>query len=236
MTQGLSASMSKFIDSVLRLESKLAAFDCDGTLWSGDAGESFFSWEIENGLIPEAVGRWARNRYREYKAGLVSEEVMCGEMVTIHRGLCEDSVQKATDKFFDDVLAQGIFVDMQSLVREMRKNGCEVWAVSSSNQWIIRSGMRHFGIPPDRILSAEVRVNKGVVTDELIRIPSGPGKPSAIRDVISRLPDATFGNSIWDKEMLEMAPHPFAINPSSELEGIAREAGWPIYFPEQVNA
>lgn len=236
MDQGLSASMSKFIDSVLRLESKLAAFDCDGTLWSGDAGESFFSWEIESGLIPEAIGRWAKDRYSEYKAGLVSEEIMCGEMVTIHRGLSEESIQKATDKFFDDVLAQGIFTDMQALVREMQKNGCEVWAVSSSNQWIIRSGMRHFGIPSNRILATEVRINKGVVTDELIRIPSGPGKPSAIREVIARRPDATFGNSIWDKEMLEMAPHPFAVNPTPELEGIARETGWAIYFPEQVNA
>jgi HAD superfamily phosphoserine phosphatase-like hydrolase len=236
MDQRLSASMSTFIESVLRLQLKLAAFDCDGTLWSGDAGESFFSWEIKEGLIPDAVGRWARDRYSEYKAGLVSEEVMCGEMVTIHRGLSEESIQKATDKFFDDVLAQGIFADMQALVREMQKNGCEVWAVSSSNQWIIRSGMRHFGIPSNRILATEVRVNKGVVTDELIRIPSGPGKPSAIREVIARRPDATFGNSIWDKEMLEMAPHPFAVNPTPELEVIARETGWNIYFPEQVNA
>lgn len=235
MAEGLSVSMTKFIDSVLRLNLKLAAFDCDGTLWSGDAGESFFSWEIENGLIPSDIGRWAKERYSDYKAGLVSEEIMCGEMVTIHGGLSNDAVQKATDRYFDDALTAGIFPEMQALVRDLQRNGCEVWAVSSSNQWIIRSGMRHFGIPSNRILAAEVRVAGDTITDELIRVPSGPGKPAAIKEVIARPPDATFGNSIWDKEMLEMAPHPFSINPRPELEEIARQAGWTIYVPEKIG-
>jgi phosphoserine phosphatase len=32
--------------------------------------------------------------------------------------------------------------------------------------------------------------------------------------------------------MLAMSPHPFAINPKPDLEKIAREQGWQIYFPE----
>ena len=37
----------------------LTAFDCDGTLWSGDAGESFFAWEMDNGLVSDDIARWA---------------------------------------------------------------------------------------------------------------------------------------------------------------------------------
>ena len=66
-------------------------------------------------------------------------------------------------------------------------------------------------------------------------MPSGKGKPQAIREVIGRTPDAVFGNSIWDADMLEIAGHPFAINPTPELEIIARERQWPIYFPESVD-
>ena len=232
MAPSLSVRMTSFIDGVLRLEPKLTAFDCDGTLWSGDAGESFFSWEMDHGLVSDDIARWARARHADYKAGKVSEEVMCGEMVTLHKGLEEAVVQEATDRFFEDNLVSGIFPEMQALLHRLHDNGCEVWAVSSSNQWIIRSAMPHFKIPRERILATEVRVVGGRVTDQLIRIPSGPGKPEAIQEVVKRVPDATFGNSQWDREMLAMSPHPFAINPKPDLEKIAREQGWQIYFPE----
>ena len=42
---------SVFIDSILRLRPTLAVFDCDGTLWSGDAGERFFDWELKRGVV-----------------------------------------------------------------------------------------------------------------------------------------------------------------------------------------
>jgi phosphoserine phosphatase len=224
--------MTEFVESVLRLEPRLATFDCDGTLWSGDAGESFFWWELEDGMVSDAIARWARSRYADYKAGKVPEEIMCGEMVTLHKGLPETTVQAATDRFFEETLVSGIFPEMQTLVRRLHENACEVWAVSSSNQWIIRSAMPHFGIPAERILATEVGVIGGRVTDKLIRVPSGPGKPAAIREVVKRIPDSAFGNSVWDREMLEMSPHPFAINPSPDLTAVARQKGWRIYFPE----
>jgi len=42
---------SQFIESVLALRPEIAVFDCDGTLWSGDAGRDFFYWEIERGVV-----------------------------------------------------------------------------------------------------------------------------------------------------------------------------------------
>jgi HAD superfamily phosphoserine phosphatase-like hydrolase len=233
MAEALSRGMTEFIESVLRLQPKLAAFDCDGTLWSGDAGESFFWWELENGLVSEEMTRWARARYADYKAGKVSETTMCGEMVTLHKGLPEARIQEATDSFFEANLASGIFPEMQALVRRLSEAGCEVWAVSSSNQWIIRSALPHFGIGRDKILTTEAKIVNGMITDELIRVPSGPGKPEAIREVVKRTPDAAFGNSVWDREMLEMSKHPFAINANPDLAAVAREKGWRIYFPER---
>jgi phosphoserine phosphatase len=227
-----TSSQAEFIESVLRLKPRVAAFDCDGTLWSGDAGEGFFFWELERGLVPEKIGRWAFPRHADYKAGNVPEEVMCGEMVTMHRGLREDVVQRAADEYFPEGIAPSIFADMQNLVRRLLDSGCDIWAVSSSNQWVIRAGMRCFGIPQDRILAAEVAVENGVITDRLIRVPSGPGKPEALRAALTRPPDCAFGNAIWDREMLAMSKHPFAINPSVELKKIAVARGWTTYRPE----
>ena len=231
----LTTLQTEFLEKVLTLRPQVATFDCDGTLWSGDAGEGFFSWELNQGFVSDQIVQWARQRYADYKAGKVAEDVMCGEMVTMHRGLQEQVVQQACDVYFAQSIAPNIFPEIRELVQRLRGSGCDVWAVSSSNQWIIRSGMRSFGIPQNRILAAEVAVENGLITDRLIRVPSGPGKPEAIRSVLKsspdHSPDCAFGNAIWDREMLAMSKHPFVINPNPDLKKIALANGWTMYQP-----
>ncbi len=227
---------NEFLDSILRLELRVAAFDCDGTLWSGDSGERFFDWELRQGdIVPQALVHPLRERYAAYKRAEVDETTMCGEMVTMHRGVSELKMMDAATRFFDQFFDVQIFPDMRELVRRLQENCCEVWAVSSSNEWVIRAGMKHFGILENRILATKVEVDDGIVTDRLIRVPSGPGKPQALREVVKKEIDAAFGNSRWDREMLAMAKHAFAVNPNPDLESAAREQGWQIYLPEGLR-
>ncbi len=225
-----------FIQAVLQLKPQLAVFDCDGTLWAGDAGFGFFDWELTRGLVSDDVVRWARSRYEDYLAGTVSEDDMCAEMVTINRGLAVSDVTRAAGEFFEEKMLSGFFPEMKDLVFRLQDIGSEIWAVSSTSEWVIQAGMKHFGIPANRILAAAVAVDGGKVTDKVIRVPSGIGKPQAIRDVIARTPDAVFGNSIWDVDMLEIARHPFVINPTPELLTISGERKWPVYHPEPVSS
>lgn len=226
-----SASPSTLIDSVLRLSPRLAVFDCDGTLWSGDAGERFFDWELKRGVVSDEIASWARSRYADYLAGKVSEDDMCGEMVQLHKGLKEEDVLRLSREFFDEFFVTRIFPEMRQLVSELQKSGCDVWAVSSTNVWTIREAMKHFGISPEKILAASVEVDNGIITDRLIRVPSGIGKPEAILAVIGRPPDVAFGNSRWDSEMLRIARYAVAVNPNPDLEQLARERDWTIYWP-----
>jgi phosphoserine phosphatase len=210
-------------------------FDCDGTLWAGDAGEGFFDWELKRGVVSDEVVRWARPRYADYRAGKVVEDDMCGEMVTMHRGLTEVQVQKAANQFFEENFVSQIFPEMIEIVRRLRDLGCDVWAVSSTNEWVIRAGMKYCGIDENRILAAAVEIKDGIVTDRLVRVPTGAGKPAAIRDVIGKDPDAAFGNSRWDTEMLAIAKHAFAVNPNPDLENAARERSWTVYWPDKIR-
>jgi phosphoserine phosphatase len=223
-----------FVGSVLRLQPKLAVFDCDGTLWAGDAGEGFFDWELKQGLLPDEIVRWARPRYADYKAGRVAEDTMCGEMVTMHRGLAEVAVQQTATRFFNENFVSRIFSEMRDLVQRLQGQGCDVWAVSSTNEWVIRAAMKHFGSDPKNILAAAVEIEDGRITDRLLRVPSGEGKPRAILNVIGKTPDAAFGNSRWDAAMLEIARHAFAVNPNPDLEKMARERGWTVYRPARI--
>ena len=236
VSRTLSPKAADFVGSVLRLQPGIAAFDCDGTLWAGDAGEGFFDWELKQSLFSDEIVAWARARYADYKSGKVDEETMCGEMVTIHRGLNEDVVQRAAAQYFDRHMASQIFPEMRDLVRRLQQSGCDIWAVSSTNEWVIRAAVKHFGISENRILAAKVQVEEGIIMDRLLRVPTGEGKPRAIREVVQRDLDAAFGNSCWDIGMLEIAKHAFAVNPNADLEKLARERRWTIYFPERETA
>lgn len=235
MSTSTPASL-EFIESVLRLQPRVAAFDCDGTLWSGDAGERFFDWEIERNIVSPEIGRAMRARYAEYKAGKVTEDEMCGEMVSMHNGLTDDAMMKAATEFMTTSFPGRVFPEMLELVRQLHANDCEIWAVSSSSEWLIRAGMKQFGIPHDRILATKVHCESGIVTDRLLRVPSGPGKPQALREVVQKDIQAAFGNSKWDIEMLEHAGYAFAVNPNPDLETLAQQRGWNIYFPDGTSS
>lgn len=231
--QALPMTRQKFVDLVLGLAPRTAAFDCDGTLWSGDVGEGFFDWEITSGVISAEAGRAMRARYSEYKLGRISEYAMCAEMVTMHKGMSEAAMMQAATEFMTGAFTGKIFDEIFELVERLRGRGCDIWAVSSSNEWVIRAGVKPFGIPENRILAAKVELENGVVTDRLVRMPSGAGKQIALREALGdqRL-DTAFGNSRWDTEMLVMAERGFAVNPNPDLEITARQRGWTIYFPE----
>jgi len=210
---------------------KVAVFDCDGTLWSGDAGYGFMAWSLEQGLVSRSTSDWIDTRYRAYLAGGVSELAICGEMVQIYAGLREEELRAAAAQYVNEVVRERIFAEMLALVASLRKSGVALWAVSSTNRWVVAEGLRDFGIAPECTLAAEVRVADGVITSEIIAVPTDEAKATALHHAGLPHPDAVFGNSIHDLAMLEMARNPFPVNPSPALLEAAAKRGWGYFRP-----
>jgi phosphoserine phosphatase len=124
---------------------KVAVFDCDGTLWSGDAGYGFMAWSLEQGLVSRSTNDWVDSRYRDYLAGNVSEAAMCGEMVQMYAGLRDSELQAAAARYVSEFVRERVFAEMAALVEKMRQAGIEIWAVSSTNRWVVAEGLRDFG-------------------------------------------------------------------------------------------
>jgi phosphoserine phosphatase len=236
LTPTLPAHLSagEFHQAVLSLAPRVAVFDCDGTLWSGDAGFGFMQWSIETGLVSRNAADWIDSRYRLYLAGEVSEAVICGEMVQLYTGLEESELRKAAATYFHRHVEAHIFPEMQRLIASLRPSGCEIWAVSSTNNWVIEAGVRDFGITPDRILCARVAVVDGRITSRLLEVPTDEGKALALERVDRAQPDVVFGNSIHDAAMMALARAPFAVNPSPGLLDIAAQRHWPVFIPASV--
>lgn len=223
-----------FRRAALEPRPRVAVFDCDGTLWDGDAGLGFMTWSMEAGLLTRNASDWIDARHRLYRQGQVSEETICGEMVQVYAGLREDELRRAAAKFFSSHIEAQIFPEMQALVDELRQAGTEIWAVSSTNNWVIEEGVRRFGIPADRVLAAAVRVHDGLITSDLVAVPTDEGKAEGLRRAAVYKPDAVFGNSIHDAAMLDIAQRAFPVNPTPGLLEVASQRGWAVFYPAAV--
>jgi phosphoserine phosphatase len=124
-----------------------------------------------------------------------------------------------------------IFAEMAELLAKLSQAGVELWAVSSTNKWVVAEGARGFGIPEERVLAAEARVTEGLITAELVDVPTGEGKAVALKRVGLTRPDAVFGNSVHDLAMLEMAHRAYPVNPSPSLIAAAARNGWGCFSP-----
>jgi phosphoserine phosphatase len=214
---------------------RVAVFDCDGTLWGGDAGYGFMAWSIEKGLVSRSTSDWIDTRYRGYQAGKVSELEICGAMVQMYAGLREQELREAAARYVRKFVQPRVFAEMASLVAALQKAGVEIWAVSSTNKWVVSEGVRDFGFSEERILAAEVRVTDGLITSELLDVPTDEGKAATLARVGLPHPDAAFGNSIHDLAMLKIARNAFPVNPSPALIEAAAKNGWGYFRPEAAE-
>lgn len=225
----------EFHRKVVDLKPKVAIFDCDGTLWDGDSGLGFMEWSLEQGIVSRETSDWIDNRHRAYRAGTVTEVEICGEMVQIYAGLREAELREVANRYVREFVLHRVFPEMNRLVAELRAMGTELWAVSSTNKWVVSAGVSGLGIPEERVLAAEVAVVNGVIVNDLVDVPTGEGKAKALQRVGLPRPDAVFGNSIHDLAMLEIAANAFPVNPSPALVEEAIRHGWGYFRPGTVQ-
>jgi phosphoserine phosphatase len=226
-------SAAEFREAVLALEPRVAVFDCDGTLWEPDSGYGFMRWTLEpaHRLLPPERQIWMDQRYALYGSGDIDEATICGDMVQLYAGLSEATLRASAREYFTERVQPQIFADMAALVAALHASGTEIWAVSSTSNWVVEAGVRVFDIPAERVLAAEVKIENGLATERLLRVPTDEGKRDALLSAGVDRPDAVFGNSIHDAAMLEMAAHAFPVNANDALTALARSRGWRIFRP-----
>ena len=126
---------------VLDCNPKVAVFDCDGTLWSGDAGYEFMVWSLEQALVSRSTSDWIDTRHRAYRAGHVSELQICGEMVQMYSGLRDHEMRAAAAQYVQEFVRARVFAELVSLIAALGQAGVEIWAVSSTNRWVVAEGV-----------------------------------------------------------------------------------------------
>ena len=94
-------------------------------------------WTVDGGLLSRDTIDWLDDRYRAYLRGEVSELAICGEMVQIYQGLRESEMRSAAAEFFATRIEPNLFPEMLALVRQLQARSTQIWAVSSTCNWVI---------------------------------------------------------------------------------------------------
>jgi hypothetical protein len=107
-----------------------------------------------------------------------------------------------------------VYAPMLEAMKYLRANGYRTYIVTGGGQQFVRAFAEEvYGIPPEQVVGTMFKLNyekrDGKPTlmqaPELLFVDDKGGKPVGINMVIGRRPQAAFGNSDGDQQMLEWA-------------------------------
>ena len=217
----------------------VAAFDADGTLWSGDAGLDFYKYQIDNKLISGLPDN-AWDSYLE----MIDKDVMKGLLwlAQINKGVPIDTLRGWAKDFVKEKKDLGYFDGITKLVNFLKDQGVKVFVVTASTKWSVEPAAIFHGIEQDNVIGVQTKIIDGIITDE----QDGPvtwfdGKPKRLIEVSGgQAPFFAAGNSKGDLALLESATHvPLVIQSATEnhfnfetekqMKELAEKNGWHHY-------
>ncbi|MBR0649620.1 haloacid dehalogenase-like hydrolase [Roseomonas terrae] len=203
---------------------RLAIFDNDGTLWVEQPlyTQVVFALDRVRALAPQHPEWQAQEPFRSVLAGDRDGIARAGtrgmlEIIRVtHAGmspdefhvLVEDWLRQARHPRFDRPYTQLVYQPMLEVLSLFRARGFRTCICSGGTVEFMRPWTgRTYGIPPANVVGTtlQMRFENG----RLVRLPEldlnddGPGKPVGISRFLGTLPQAAFGNSDGDYEMLQ---------------------------------
>ncbi len=215
---------------------RLALFDLDHTLLSGDSDVLWCEFLIAEGLLDRAEFEPRNRRMAErYAQGIATPAEFCGFYAQTLAGARPDAWQGLRERFLRDVIAPRIPAASRELVERHRAAGDRVVLTTATNRYLVELTARDLGI--DDLLATEVEVVDGAFTgrntgvlnmregkvERLRQWLEGEGLPATV------LADAAFySDSKNDLPLLLAVGHPVAVDPDAVLAEHASRAGWPV--------
>ena len=214
---------------------RLALFDLDHTLLSGDSDVLWCDFLLAQGLLDE--GFRARNRHMAaaYTAGSVTPADYCNFYASTLAGHGENYWQPLRERFLQDVIRPRIPADARALLQQHRDAGHMLVLTTATNRVVSALTATDLGV--DHYLATEVEVIDGLFTgrtqgvlnmrtgkvDRLRAWLQGQGQTEAV------LKQAAFyTDSINDLPLLSVVRRPVVVDPDSRLESAALRKGWKV--------
>jgi len=210
-------------------EERIATFDQDGTLWVEQPIYSQMVYCLDRVPVLAAqepvlkdVEPFKRvlSGNRESIAGLSMRDLEKIVIATLS-GMTTDEFEaegkkwlaSAKDPRWKRPYTELVYQPMLEVMTYLRANGFKTYIVTGFGQDFVRLySQQVYGIPPEQVVGSALAVKydydkdgKPVLMSEprLMLNDSAAGKPESIHLMIGRRPNASFGNSTGDQQMLE---------------------------------
>lgn len=207
----------------------VAAFDADGTLWRDDVGEAFLQHLCARGWVRLPDGR---DPYTEYLTRVERDRGSgYAYAAQLQAGLAQAALEEECARFARNFVPRRALPATQELLARCAEAGLACWVVSASPVQIVRAAAPLAGVPAERCLGMETRVDaQGIVTDEIVPpITFARGKVEALAKAGLGAPALGCGDSIFgDLALLEASGVAVVVaqGPGGGLAEEARRRGW----------
>ena len=210
-------------------EERIATFDQDGTLWVSHPIYSQVMYCLDQ--VPKLVEKKPHLKdvepfktvlsgNREAIAKLPMKELeeilaatLSGMSVDEFQTEVKDWIAKARDPRWHRPFTELTYQPMQEVMNYLRANGYKTFIVTGGGQDFVRVySDAVYGIPPEQVVGTagvtKYEYDKGgkpflIKEPKLLLNDDNAGKPEGIHLMIGQRPQAAFGNSTGDRQMLE---------------------------------
>ena len=211
---------------------RIATFDQDGTLWVEHPVYSQLMYCLDR--VPDLVkAKPGLKNVEPFKTVMSGDREAIGKLtvsdlekiaVMTLTGMTQtqfatevkDWLGKAKDHRWNKLYTDLTYQPMQEVMRFLRDNGYKTYIVTGGGQDFVRVySNQTYGVPAEQVVGSAVettfKFDSATGKSALLKDPklllnnNGPGKVQGIQLVIGRRPNAAFGNTAGDQQMLEYA-------------------------------
>ena len=214
---------------------RLALFDLDHTLLSGDSDVLWCDFLIGQGLLEAGFRERSAEMAARYAAGTVIPNDYYNFYAGTLAGYEPSDLQALRERFLDEVVRPRIPDDARALLARHRKAGETLVLTTATNRMI--SELTATDLCVDHYICTELEQVNGRFTGRTSGILNmRAGKIDRLRQWLSELgqpvsllKEASFySDSINDLALLSVVQRPVVVDPDPRLESTALRKGWTV--------
>jgi len=211
---------------------KLALFDLDNTLLSGDTDVEWLDFLVERGVLPASERAANHEMDRRYRSGEAAALEYVRFYLRFYPAHDMARLLGLRERFVKERIEPRMLPAARELIRSHRKDLIAI--ITATNRFLTEPIAAAFGV--EHLIATEPQIEHGRFTGDGVGAPCmREGKIEHLErwlvargKALGEFAESWFySDSINDLPLLERVTHPVAVDPGEKLEAVARARGWP---------
>ena len=212
---------------------KLALFDLDNTLISGDSDCLWGQFLVDHGLVDGETYQVKHNQfYQDYKQGSLDIEAFLAFQLYPLTQHHMSKLKKWHAQYMEKFILPAILPKARALIESHRAQNHELMIITATCDFLTAPIANEFGI--SNLISCQAEIENGQYTGKIVgRASYAEGKIARLQEWLrsqqAELDESWFySDSHTDLPLLGQVNHPIAVDPDPILYTEAQKHGWNI--------